>query len=165
MPSAGVTLRPQYLRVRNWETFQHYKDRRPVWIKYLVASLDDYELTSLPPLTRLVYKELLLVAAITDNNIPHDPDWIASKVHLPRKTIAEAVETLLASGFLSLTDVKRSASKQIAKRRQEATPEKRQRQKTEKKEKEQKPRAVPLEVDAQPSIGNVIDISLKEGAA
>jgi hypothetical protein len=27
-------IRPTYLRVKNWTKFQHYRDRRPVWIKF-----------------------------------------------------------------------------------------------------------------------------------
>lgn len=120
--STPEVLRPQYLRVRNWEKHQHYKNRRPPWIKYHVESLNDYELVQLPVATRLLYKELLLVAAITDNNIPHDPAWIASETHLKQAVVIEGVENLVVAGFLTVTGSKRSASKALARRERDASP-------------------------------------------
>lgn len=117
----GDGLKPQYLRVKNWERFQHYKDRRPPWIKYHVETLDDYELTRLPYVTQLTYDRLLLIAAKTDNNIPHDPRWLAEQTHIDDLAVAEAVENLLFAGFLLLVDSKRAASKAIAARKQRAS--------------------------------------------
>lgn len=116
-------MRPQYLRVRNWEKHQHYKDRRPPWIKLLVEMLDDYELTHLTYVTQLLYDRLLLLAARTDNNIPHDPAWIATQTHITQDRVTEGVESLVAMRFLSVADGKRSASKAIARRKQNAMPE------------------------------------------
>lgn len=123
-----MTDRPAYLRVKNWESFQHYTDRRPPWIKYHIAALDDYELTQLEPLTRLVYKELLLLAAVTDNNIPNDSEWIAKKVSLEKSVIDAGVENLLFAGFLCGFKTKRSASKAQARRKHGAIPRQSQRQ-------------------------------------
>jgi hypothetical protein len=36
-----------YLRVKNWTEFQHYKDRNPPWIKLHRTLLDDYEFSRL----------------------------------------------------------------------------------------------------------------------
>ena len=36
-----------YLRVKNWEKFQHYKDRTPPWIKLYRDLLNDYEFSCL----------------------------------------------------------------------------------------------------------------------
>lgn len=137
-------LKPQYLRVRNWEKFQHYKDRRPPWIKFHVELLDDLSLASLPLPTQLLYDRLLLWAARTDNNIeihvsddfPDDPQdflstsqdfssffWLSGKINMPAEVIYDGVQKLLCAGFLTLSDRKRSASKAIAKRKQSAMPE------------------------------------------
>lgn len=115
-------MRPQYLRVRNWEKFQHYKDRRPPWIKYHVELLDDYELTHMEYATQLVYDRLLLLAARTDNNIPHDPEHIGRQVSIKSDTITSALQTLLDAGFLTLAESKRAASKAIARRKHDAIP-------------------------------------------
>src|SRR5436305_2043375 len=115
-------MKPQYLRVRNWEKFQHYKNRRPPWVRYHVETLDDYELLSLPYATQLVYDRLLLLAARTDNNIPHDPHRIGGQTNIDAVVVQGAIENLLVAGFLNLAESKRSASKVIARRKQTANP-------------------------------------------
>lgn len=111
-------MKPQYLRIRNWERFQHYTNRRPPWIKYHVSLLDDHALLSLPPLTQLVYDRLLLRAAVTDNNVEHDPAWLGQKFNLSPVDIQQAIENLIFAGFLQVSGSKRFASKAIAKRKQ-----------------------------------------------
>lgn len=117
-----MTPTPQFLRVRHWERFQHYKNRRPPWIKFHVSILDDHALLSLPPLTQLVYDRMLLRAALTDNNIEHDPAWLGQKFNLPPKEIQRAIETLVGAGFLQVSGAKRSASRAIARRKQNGVP-------------------------------------------
>lgn len=126
-------MTPQYLRVKNWEKFQHYKNRRPVWIKYHVELLNDYELTSLDYVTQLLYDRLLLVAALTDNSVPFDIGYISRNVAIDHKLVAVGVEKLRVAGFIVTSERKRSASKSIAKRSAlaclETEAEKRQRNK------------------------------------
>lgn len=124
-------LKPQFLRVRNWEKFQHYKNRRPPWIKLHVETLDDYELMHLDNDAQLVYERLLLLAARTDNNISHDPDWIGGQIVQDPRIVQAAVETLINTGFLSVAGRKRSASKAIATRKQSADSEAEQKAETE----------------------------------
>lgn len=112
-----------YLRVRSWEKYQHYKDRRPPWIKYHVELLDDYSLTHLPYATQLLFDRLLLLAARTDNNIPRDHLWIASQTHIEPASVEIGIETLVAMRFLSVADTKRSASKALARRKRSDEPE------------------------------------------
>lgn len=114
-------MKPQYLRVKNWEKFQHYKDRRPPWIKFHVELLDDHGLSALPLTAQLVYDRLLLWAAKTDNNIEHDPLWLSGKINIPPDVIQEGIETLVVAGFLAIAGRKRHASKAIAKRSGDAS--------------------------------------------
>lgn len=133
-------LKPQFLRVRNWERFQHYKNRRPPWIKLHVETLDDYELMHLDNDAQLVYERLLLLAARTDNNISHDPEWIGGQIVQDPRVVQAAVATLISTGFLSVAGRKRSASKAIAARKQSADPEAEQKAETEEEpETEQSP--------------------------
>ena len=37
----------EYLRIRNWENFQQYKDRDPKWIKLHRTLLEDYDFCKL----------------------------------------------------------------------------------------------------------------------
>ena len=125
----------QYLRVKNYERYQHYKDRRPPWVKFYIELLDDYALNRQKPTTRLLAVLFLLLAATHDNRIPNDSEWIAEKAHMKSRDVAESVETLVSIGFLTLAGRNHSASKAIAKRSKSARPEteteKRQRKKTE----------------------------------
>ena len=114
---------PRFLRVANYERFQHYKDRRPIWIKLHVAMLDSYEITKLDPSTRLLALMLLLVAATHDNNIPYDPGYIAGKVAMDERTVAKCLFTLLSERFLLLSTRRHSASKTLARRSKSASPE------------------------------------------
>lgn len=90
----------RYLRIRNWERFQHYKDRRPPWVKFYVELLDDPEVTSLPIPTQLLMDRLLLVAAKCDNRIVSDAKWIANAVHMDEKHIRNGLKQLRKIGFL-----------------------------------------------------------------
>jgi hypothetical protein len=106
----------RYIRIRNWARYQHYKDRRPAWIKLYVSKLDDYELTALDYPIRLAADELLLVAALTNNAIPNDLLWLSGKTRIDQDTLAVAIKSLANIGFLSLADRKRSASKSLGSR-------------------------------------------------
>lgn len=77
----------RYLRFRNWERFQHYKDRNPLWIKLYQSLLDDYEFSQLDDASRLLAFYLMLLAARTNNKIPSDPEWIKSRCSLGKKPL------------------------------------------------------------------------------
>lgn len=95
-------MKPQYLAVKNWDKFQHYKGRRPVWVKFHVELLDDYELIHLSISSQLVYDRLLLLAARLDNCIPNDPKYVAALLHLPCRVVSSSLIDLLDSGFLEV---------------------------------------------------------------
>lgn len=69
-----------YLRVKNWEQFQNYKDREPKWIKLHRSLLDDYEYNHLADAAKSHLIGIWLLAAKLDNKIPCDAKWIASKI-------------------------------------------------------------------------------------
>uniref|UniRef100_A0A6M3LRJ7 Putative replication protein n=1 Tax=viral metagenome TaxID=1070528 RepID=A0A6M3LRJ7_9ZZZZ len=69
----------EYLKVKNWEKYQHYTHRNPPWIKLHNQILDDYEYCCLQDDSKLLLISLFLLASKTDNKIPSDPEWIRSK--------------------------------------------------------------------------------------
>ena len=89
----------EYLKVKNWDQFQHYKDRNPPWIKLYHSLLDDYSYSCLQDDSKLLLISLYLLAAKTNNKIPNDLKWIKGKSEI-RKTIN--LEPLLTSGFISI---------------------------------------------------------------
>ena len=86
-----------YLRVKNWEQFQHYADRSPPWIKLHRSVLDDYEFSSLPDASKAHLMLIWLLASSNDGRIPSDPAWLTRRL---ATTETLDLQVLVAAGFL-----------------------------------------------------------------
>ena len=97
-----------YLMVKNWKRFQHYKERNPTWIKLHASILVDYEFRSLsvPVQLQLIY--IWILAGKISNKIPDDPDYISQQIGLRRINL----EILKSKGFIVPYDA--SASGMLA---------------------------------------------------
>jgi hypothetical protein len=71
---------PKYLRVRNWDKFQHYKDRDPSWIKLYLAVLDDHMVDNLGDAKFGQLVKLWLYAARRGNSIPFDNASVGKRI-------------------------------------------------------------------------------------
>jgi hypothetical protein len=110
--------RTEYLAVRNWDKFQHYKDGRPLtWIKFHTALLDDPELRALPVETRLLWDQLLLVAGRTDNCIRRDYEWIAACTNIDIECARRGVQMLVKGAWLLRFQSRQSLDKARARAR------------------------------------------------
>lgn len=89
----------QYLQIVNWDSFQHYRDRNPPWIKLHNQILENYEFTQLPDTAKGHLFGLWLLASRTGNKIPLDHKWIANKLNA---TVKVDIDRLFKSGFLML---------------------------------------------------------------
>jgi len=69
-----------FLRMRNWEKFQHYKHRNPPWIKFHGSLLDNYEHSCLQDASKAHLHSLWLLAASMNNKIPADAKWIEKRI-------------------------------------------------------------------------------------
>jgi hypothetical protein len=58
------------LRIKNWTTFQHYKNRRPPWVKLYRELLDDPEWHSLPPPAAKALVMMWLIASDDSGFLP-----------------------------------------------------------------------------------------------
>jgi hypothetical protein len=87
--------------VKNFERFQHYKDRSPPWIKLYNELLDDYSFGLLPDASKLHLVAIWLLASRSNNRIPHDPGWIAKRISATEKVDLELLRT---SGFIEVQD-------------------------------------------------------------
>lgn len=78
-----------YLRVKNWERFQHYTNRSPPWIKLHRELLTSMTWVASDDASRTLAIACMLLASATDNRIPadkaylrrvaylnSDPDWV-----------------------------------------------------------------------------------------
>lgn len=83
--------------VKNFEKFQHYKDRAPPWIKLYNGLLEDYEFGGLPDASKMHLIAIWLLASRSENKIPYDPKWVSNRINA-----TEPVDlTLLAKrGFI-----------------------------------------------------------------
>ena len=87
--------------VKNFERFQHYKDRSPPWIKLYNELLDDYAFGLLPDASKLHLVAIWLLASRSNNRIPHDPNWIAKRISATEKV---DLDLLRVSGFIEVQD-------------------------------------------------------------
>lgn len=98
--SARADAKRAYVSVRNFRKYQHYKDRRPPWVKLYVDLLTDEDLGELDLPARYLAMAILLVAANKDNRIPADPAWVAAETGLSRVQASGALGQLLAINYL-----------------------------------------------------------------
>ena len=85
---------------KNWDTFQHYKDRCPPWIKLHRDILTNYEFSTLPIEAKAIAPLLWLLAAESKNGeIDLSLDALAFRLHIDSKTIASAIKSLIDKGF------------------------------------------------------------------
>lgn len=119
---------PGYLRVRNWERFQHYKDRNPIWVKFYVELLDDMQIRALPLPTRFLLDQLLLLAARQNNAIVKNSEAIANLIGMEVEQVREGIEQLLQIKWLSQTNTPRRASKRASKLLAKSLPRERERE-------------------------------------
>jgi hypothetical protein len=67
--------------VKNFEKFQHYKDRAPPWIKLYNGLLEDYEFGGLPDASKMHLIAIWLLASRSENKIPFDPKWVSNRIN------------------------------------------------------------------------------------
>jgi len=77
----------EFFSIKNFERFQHYKDRRPPWVKLYRDLWHDPDFFSLTDTCKLLYIGLLTIASETENKIPLNPRWIQARL-----AISEPVE-------------------------------------------------------------------------
>lgn len=87
-----------FLAVKNFERFQHYKDRHPPWIKLHCALLDDYEFGRLQDASKMHLMGIWILASKSENRIPDDPEWIGRRIGATAKV---NTQVLVDAGFLT----------------------------------------------------------------
>jgi hypothetical protein len=88
-----------HIRVKNFEKFQHYKDRNPRWIKLYNELLDDYAFGRLQDASKWLAVGIWLLASRYDNAVPNDAAWIARKINA---TGPIDLDALVSAGFIEV---------------------------------------------------------------
>lgn len=104
----------KYLRIRNFEKFQHYKDRNPPWIKLYTALLDDIDFLGLDDDLKWPVVGLFLLASRLDNKIPCNAKYLQNRLGVKKIDITR----LLHSTFI---ETAQDASNMLAESKQGAT--------------------------------------------
>lgn len=88
------------LAVKGWERFQHYKHRKPPWIRLYRTLLEDVNWHMLPVASRALAPMLWLLASESKNGvIDGEPFAIAFRVRLASADFEEALSPLIAGGW------------------------------------------------------------------
>lgn len=85
------------LKVRNFEKYQHYRHRAPIWIKLYRSLLRDYQFQQLPDAARSHLMMIWLLASELDNQIENDPEWVRRQIGA---TEPVDLQLLIGAGFL-----------------------------------------------------------------
>jgi hypothetical protein len=93
------------MKIKNWAKFQHFKDRRPPWVKLYRDILDDMDWHQLDPLASKVLVTLWLLASEDENQQGTLPDikTIAWRLRLTEKQVSECIFKL--SHWLEQDDI------------------------------------------------------------
>jgi hypothetical protein len=95
------------LAVKGWSEFQHYKHRKPPWIRLYRKLLDDIEWHRLPVASRALAPMLWLLASETQNGvIDGDSEAIAFRLRYASKDFEEALKPLITGGWIIRIDPK-----------------------------------------------------------
>ena len=107
-----------WLKPNNWDKFQHYRNRRPPWIKLHRELLDDRKYARLPLASKALAPLLWLLASEQQDGIfDGSTEELTFRLRLSAEEVEEGKSALISAGFFV------HASKSLASRLQRATPE------------------------------------------
>ena len=110
-----------HFSVKNFESFQHYKDRTPPWIKLYNCTLEDYEIASLPDVSKAHLFAIWLLASRSHNKIPYDARFVGNKINA---TEPVDLDLLVQSGFIVIDQ---GCNNMLAESKQDDIPEREER--------------------------------------
>jgi hypothetical protein len=87
----------EFLRVKNFEKYQHYSKRRPPWIKLYFALLSDSDFSLMSSASKMHTIAIMLLASQYDNKIPFNKKWITQVIVAQERINWDEV---LSSGFV-----------------------------------------------------------------
>ncbi|MFA7291876.1 MAG: hypothetical protein WC023_06465 [Rhodocyclaceae bacterium] len=82
-----------HVRIKSWTKFQHFKDRRPPWVKLYRALLDDMEWHQLEPHAAKTLVMLWLIASENEGWLP-EAKTLAFRLRTTEPSILETIDAL-----------------------------------------------------------------------
>tara|TARA_R110002096_G_scaffold55110_2_gene141876 strand:- start:277 stop:963 length:687 start_codon:yes stop_codon:yes gene_type:complete len=89
-------------KIKDWATFQHFKDRKPPWIKLYRTLLDDLDWHNLDPKSAKILVMLWLIASESDGTLPC-VKTLAFRLRMTEKVVSDALSSL--SHYLIQDDI------------------------------------------------------------
>jgi len=121
------------IKPKNWNQFQHYKDRCPPWIKLHRDLLNNRDFMRLPLASKALAPMLWLLASESkDGLFDGSLDELVFRLHITEKEYNDGIKPLILKGFFIVE------SEVLAERLQVATPETERETKTEAKKERKK---------------------------
>lgn len=90
----------QVIRVKGWDKFQHFKDRRPPWIKLYRDILDDMEFHNLSASAAKSLILIWLIASESDGHVSGDISKLAFRLRATKEETEKVLIELKSAGFL-----------------------------------------------------------------
>ena len=85
---------------KNWNTFQHYRDRCPPWIKLHREILNDKQFMCLPLASKAIAPLLWLLASESkDGQFDASADELSFRLRITNKEVEEGLKPLINNGF------------------------------------------------------------------
>lgn len=109
-------MTPAYLAVKDFARFQHYRDRRPPWIKLYATVLTDLDFVQLPEAAQAQLVKLWVLASQMGHPLPNNPKLLAGQIgatgrfYLPELIVAGFIIPLAESGGNASSGASRLAS-------------------------------------------------------
>lgn len=100
-------------QIKNWERFQHYKDRRPPWIKLYRELLDDINYHTLSPMAGKCLCLIWLLASELDGSLP-SVEEVAFRIRVDKETAQAILEELVQHGFIVRISTEQVATQKTA---------------------------------------------------
>jgi hypothetical protein len=92
----------KYLAIKDLNRLQHYKAKRPAWIKLYAEILNNYDFNQLSDNSKWHLLGLGLVASQHDNHIPLDLTWLSKELKCARRLRTSDIDVLVSHGFIEI---------------------------------------------------------------
>jgi len=105
-----MTNQVSYFRIKNYERFQHYQDRRPSWIKLHASLLSDVKFNCLTEVQQIHLVKIWILASQNNNLLPFDPAIIRKRAGLNSRVV---LDVFMESGFIEISTRSQRDSNEI----------------------------------------------------
>lgn len=103
-----------FIRVKNWDEYQHYKDRHAPWIKFYGSMLTSHWWVMGDDDSKLLAVCIMALAQRTNNKIPADPEYIRKFSHISFVPNLELLKDAQFIEFIDENNLLQNASTSLA---------------------------------------------------